>query len=277
MLLLLDHFLLVYLKLKVLILGGTIMSNHQRLISFDGTMNFRDLGGYQNTDGQTVKWQKIYRSDSLINLSANDLKKFKNLKITVDCDLRSDYEQQMAPDRIDDDIKYVDAHIYPDEGDIDKEVHPMNPIPQGDMLAGIYQHVILNVHSQQMFKRVLAELLVLPTDQALVFHCSAGKDRTGMASAIILSLLGVDDETIIRDYLLTNQLYDFANEHQLPTDNDMGNFVAQMNLTKGDGPVMRTFLDTIQDGWGSITLFAEEQLGITKHEIQLLRKKYLDN
>ena len=66
------------------------MSNHQRLISFDGTMNFRDLGGYQNTDGQTVKWQKIYRSDSLINLSANDLKKFKNLKITVDCDLRSD-------------------------------------------------------------------------------------------------------------------------------------------------------------------------------------------
>ena len=98
-----------------------------------------------------------------------------------------------------------------------------------------------------------------------------------MSSAIILSLLGVDDETIIRDYLLTNQLYDFANEHQLPTDNDMGNFVAQMNLTKGDGPVMRTFLDTIQDGWGSITLFAEEQLGITKHEIQLLRKKYLDN
>ena len=78
MLLLLDHFLLVYLKLKVLILGGTIMSNHQRLISFDGTMNFRDLGGYQNTDGQTVKWQKIYRSDSLSNLSANDLKKFKN-------------------------------------------------------------------------------------------------------------------------------------------------------------------------------------------------------
>lgn len=277
MLLLLDHFLLVYLKLKVLILGGTIMSNHQRLISFDGTMNFRDLGGYQTANGQTVKWRKIYRSDSLSNLSANDLKKFKNLKITVDCDLRSDYEQQMAPDRIDDDIKYVDAHIYPDEGDIDKEVHPMNLIPQGDMLAGIYQHVILNVHSQQMFKRVLAELLVLPTDQALVFHCSAGKDRTGMSSAIILSLLGVDDETIIRDYLLTNQLYDFANEHQLPTDNDMGNFVAQMNLTKGDGPVMRTFLDTIQDGWGSITLFAEEQLGITKHEIQLLRKKYLDN
>lgn len=57
----------------------------------------------------------------------------------------------------------------------------------------------------------------------------------------------------------------------------MGNFVAQMNLTKGDGPVMRTFLDTIQDGWGSITSFAEEQLGITKHEIQLLRQKYLDN
>lgn len=252
------------------------MSEHIRLIPFDGTMNFRDLGGYQNTSGQTVKWQKIYRSDSLSNLSKNDLEQFKKLRITVDCDLRSDYEQHMAPDRINDDIKYVDAHIYPDEGDIDEEVYPAKHLPQGNMLAGIYQHVILNVHSQQMFKRVLAELLVLPDDEALVFHCSAGKDRTGMTSAIILSLLGIDDETIIRDYLITNELYDFTSEHQLPTDNDMGNLVAQMNLTKGDGPVMQTFLNTINDGWGSMTKFVEQQLGLTKHEIQLLRKKYLE-
>ena len=252
------------------------MDSHQRLIPFDGTMNFRDLGGYQTTDGHTIKWQKIYRSDSLSNLSAHDLDRFKQLGITVDCDLRSGYEQQMAPDHINDDLKYVDAHIYPDEGDVDEEVRPTKPIPEVNMLAGIYQHVILNLHSQQMFKRVLAELLVLPADQALVFHCSAGKDRTGMTSAIILSLLDVDDETIIRDYLLTNELYDFAGQRQLPSDNEMGALVAQMNLTKGDGPVMRTFLDTVNDVWDSMTMFVHHQLGLSNREIQQLKDKYLD-
>lgn len=252
------------------------MSKHERLVPFNGTMNFRDLGGYQTHDGQTVKWQKIYRSDSLSNLSAMDLHRFKQLGITVDCDLRSGYEQQMAPDRINDDIKYVDVHVYPDEGDPDEEVQAPHQVPQGNMLAGIYQHVILNIHSQQMFKRVLAELLVLPDDQALVYHCSAGKDRTGMMSAIILALLGVDDDTIIRDYLLTNELYDFARSRQLPSDNEMGTLVAKMNLTKGDGPVMRGFLDTINDGWGSMTAFVKEQLGLTDNEIRTLRQRYLD-
>lgn len=252
------------------------MSKHERLIALDGAMNFRDLGGYPTTSGQTVKWQKIYRADSLSSLSAMDLHRLNQLNITVDCDLRSGYEQQVAPDRINESMKYVDAHIYPDEGDVDEEVPAPSPVDEENMLAGIYQHVLLNVHSQQMFKRVLAELLVLPDDQALVYHCSAGKDRTGMMSAIILGLLGVDNDTIIRDYLITNELYDFAGSRQLPSDNEMGELVAKMNLTKGDGPVMQGFLDTITNGWGSMTAFAKEQLGLTDNEIWEFQQRYLN-
>lgn len=251
------------------------MAENQRLIPLDGAMNFRDLGGYPTLDGQTVKWHRIYRADSLSELSLHDRKTLNNMHITVDCDLRSGYEQAMAPDRIGKKIRYVDAHIYPDEGDVDQEVHAPHPIKTTDMLAGIYQHVILNVHSQAMFKRVLGELVSLPDDQALVYHCSAGKDRTGMMSAIILSLLGVDDDTIIRDYLLTNELYDFAAERQLPSDNEMGQLVAKMNLTKGDGPVMRGFLDTMEQGWGSVHNFANEKLKFSDHAIEQLQARYL--
>lgn len=251
------------------------MVEQQRLIPLDGAMNFRDLGGYHTQNGQTVQWHRIFRADSLSQLSHQDLKRLAQMHVTVDCDLRSGYEQAMAPDRIGKHTRYVDVHVYPDEGDVDSEVSTPHPVKTDSMLAGIYQHVILNVHSQAMFKRVLAELLELPHDEALVYHCSAGKDRTGMMSAIILALLGVDDDTIIRDYLLTNELYDFAVQRQLPTDNEMGQLVAKMNLTKGDGPVMRGFLDTMEQGWGSVREFAQQQLGISKQEVKHLRQLYL--
>lgn len=251
------------------------MAEHQRLIPLDGAMNFRDLGGYRTTNGRTVRWHRIYRADSLSDLSQQDRQKLNQMHISVDCDLRSGYEQAMAPDRISKKMRYVDVHVYPDEGDTDREVSTPHPVKTTEMLAGIYQHVILNVHSQAMFKRVLDELVSLPDDQALVYHCSAGKDRTRMMSAIILSLLGVDDDTIIRDYLLTNELYDFAAERQLPSDNEMGQLVAKMNLTKGDGPVMRGFLDTMEQGWGSVRNFANQQLQFSDYAIQQLQERYL--
>ncbi|WP_251545909.1 tyrosine-protein phosphatase [Limosilactobacillus caecicola] len=253
------------------------MNQHARLVQLDGAMNFRDLGGYRTQEGKTVKWQHIYRADSLSNLSRKDLQRLENLHITVDCDLRSDYEQGMAPDVVPATTKVIDCHVYPDEDDVDRQVRTPQPLQENNYLGLVYQHVILNEHSERMFQRVLAELLVLPEDQALVYHCSAGKDRTGMMSALILSLIGVDDDTIIRDYLLTNELYDFASGRQLPSDTEVGAMVAKMNLTKGDGPVMRAFLDTIQDSWGSTEEFAKQQLGFTDRTIAEFKAKYLTN
>ena len=72
---------------------------HNRLITFDGTVNFRDIGGYENNEGKHVKWGKIYRSDSLSSLTKRDEEKLEEMKVTVDCDLRTSNEQLMAPDR----------------------------------------------------------------------------------------------------------------------------------------------------------------------------------
>ncbi|WP_268872322.1 tyrosine-protein phosphatase [Limosilactobacillus secaliphilus] len=251
------------------------MSKHERVITLDGPMNFRDLGGYQTQDGRAIKWGTIYRADDLSRLSHHDRQKLSALNITVDCDLRSSFEQMTAPDRHWSGVKYVDAHVYAENGEDDEQLDVPGVHEFNDMLGNIYQHVLLNVHSQLAFKQVLHELLNLPAGDALVFHCSAGKDRTGMVSALIMAVLGVDDNTIIKDYLLTNQLYSFAMSDQLKTNDELSQMIANMNVTKGDGPVMKGFLQTIHDGWGSAENLFTQRFGFTAKDIEDFRNKFL--
>ena len=95
-----------------------------------------------------------------------------------------------------------------------------------------------------------------------------------MMAAIILKLLGVDDQTIIKDYLLTNQLFDYSRSLKVPTDTELSRLVDKMNTTQGDGPAMSGFLRTIELGWGSMNQYAVDQLGMTNEELRQFRKKF---
>lgn len=247
----------------------------QRLIPLTGAGNFRDLGGYQSQEKRKVAWGKIYRADSLSNLTPADLEELKKRHVTVDCDLRTAFEQRAMPDKLTEEIRYVDCHVYAEEGDTDQQADVPGEILQTGYLGSIYQHILLNVHSQHAFGAVMQHLINLPAKEALVFHCSAGKDRTGMMAALILKTLGVDDQTIIKDYLLTNQLYDFASSRQLPSEEQLGQMVAKMNTTKGDAPVMKGFLQTLEQGWGTIDNFWQQQLGFSSEQLNSFRQKYL--
>lgn len=255
---------------------------HDRILALDGPLNFRDIGGYQNDKGQHVKWNKIYRSDSLSSLSKEDQEKLVERRITVDVDLRSKYEQNSAPDKLWSNVRFVDAHIYSEnrkqnKGD-NKLYRFVHHIPDmGDNWLGqIYQQVLLNSHSQHEFAKIFAELIELPEEDALVYHCSAGKDRTGMTSALILTALGVDDDTISRDYLLTNELYDFALAKQFPDDNEIASLVSKMNIAKGEGPAIRGITETIRQGWGSFDGFFKKELGFSQKDLNRFRKMYLE-
>ena len=255
---------------------------HDRILALDGPLNFRDIGGYQNDKGQHVKWNKIYRSDSLSSLSDEDQAKLAERRITVDVDLRSRYEQNSAPDKLWPNVRFVDAHIYSEnrkqnKGD-NKLYRFVHHIPDmGDNWLGqIYQQVLLNSHSQHEFAKIFAELIELPEEDALVYHYSAGKDRTGMTSALILTALGVDDDTISRDYLLTNELYDFALAKQFPDDNEIVSLVSKMNITKGEGPAIHGITETIRQGWGSFDSFFKKELGFSQKDLNRFRKMYLE-
>jgi protein-tyrosine phosphatase len=254
---------------------------HKRIIKLDGPLNFRDIGGYQNENGKTVKWNKIYRSDSLSSLSASDQKRLAQLRITTDCDLRSQYEKNSAPDILWANVKLVDVPVYAEVG-VDKSKEHYNsqflgqlPSLNNNFMGRIYQQTLLNAHSQTMFAKVFAELLTLPEEEALVYHCSAGKDRTGMVSVLVLMALGIADDTIARDYLLTNQLYDFAVSRQLPSNDEISQMVAKMNVTKGEGIAIKGITETIRQGWGDFATFFKKELGFSTIDYQQLRKMYL--
>ncbi|BDR61143.1 tyrosine-protein phosphatase [Lactobacillus xylocopicola] len=255
---------------------------HDRIVKMDGPLNFRDVGGYQNEAGQAVKWNKIYRSDSLSRLTSTDQDKLVELRVTVDCDLRSQYEKHSAPDMLWPDARLVDVPVYSEKADDSQNDHRiyrlLHHIPDlsGNFIGRIYQQTLLNSHSRKMFAEIFTELLNLPQDQALVYHCSAGKDRTGMVSALILMALGVDDDTIARDYLLTNKLYDFAASRQLPSNDEISRMIAQMNLTRGEGDAILGITETIRGGWGDFASFFTKALGFSTEDLAKLRQLYLE-
>ena len=254
---------------------------HDRIVSLDGPRNFRDLGGYENSQGQKVKWNKIYRSDSLSSLSYKDKIDLVKRRVAIDCDLRSRYEKNSSPDDLWSGVKYVDVPLYSDDSSEDKSASKiyrfMHHLPdlKGNFIGQIYQRTLLNSHSQQEFAEIFDQLLNMPEDEALVFHCSAGKDRTGMTAALILMALGVDDDTIARDYLLTNKLYDFAVSRNLPSNDEISAMIAKMNITKGEGTAVYGITETIRQGWGSFDSFFTKELGFSQNDLNEFRKMYL--
>lgn len=255
---------------------------HDRIVKLDGPLNFRDVGGYQNQNGQKIKWNKIYRSDSLSTLTEADQEKLTELHVTIDCDLRSQYEKHSSPDKAWPNVHYLDLPVYSENPEDRPNGHKiyrfLHHIPDlsNNFIGQIYQQTLLSEHSRKMFARIFSELLAMPANEALVYHCSAGKDRTGMVSALILMALGVDDDTIARDYLLTNKLYDFAISRQLPSNDEISQMVAKMNVTKGEGIAIRGITETVRGGWGDFETFFKKELGFNDADLARLRQMYLE-
>jgi protein-tyrosine phosphatase len=180
--------------------GGDPVIAGERNLGLAGASNFRDLGGYRGAGGRVVRWGRVFRSDALA-LHDADLDLFAALGIKSVYDLRTDRERETVPNRLPDGTGVVElvALISQDSAP------PSLDVLQADgesFLAGIYLHML--ERSAVGFGQVLSGLADSSRLPA-VFHCAAGKDRTGMVAALLLSILGVDEEDILDDYELTSR------------------------------------------------------------------------
>lgn len=182
--------------------------NHPRLLPVTGAYNMRDLGGYQAAEGKYVKWQTIFRSGDLNHLTDNDLAYLASLPLRTDIDFRGQSEKDDAPDRMPPTVtQYIPLAI--EGGDMSNMKHfDRSKLPT--MLQEVYAYLIRSAQdTYKEFFRIVSDDSSTP----LLFHCSAGKDRTGVAAALFLAALGVDRETILDDYLLSAEYikgkYDF--------------------------------------------------------------------
>ena len=171
-----------------------------------GASNFRDLGGYAIPDGRVVRWRRIFRSDHLAALTAHDLRVLTDLGLGRAVDFRGQAESAALAYDLPD-VRYQALPIEPTVVQRAKEMARAGrqiTAPVAVQLMQDTYRAFVSDNARQfagLFEQLLAE------DTPLVFHCTAGKDRTGFAAALILLALGVPRPVVMQDYLLTNGLY----------------------------------------------------------------------
>ena len=177
----------------------------EREIPFAKAKNFRDLGGLPTTDGRRVKWGLIYRSGKLDKLSNVDHLQLQSLGMKTVVDFRSDQEVEEEPDKLPVGIHYQRVVIGVDQAiDRDKlldSLKTMTPEQSSNLLVEANK---LFAGSSAKDYIPFIQMVSDPEKLPLVYHCTAGKDRTGFATALVLSALGVDRETIMQDFLMSN-------------------------------------------------------------------------
>lgn len=174
-------------------------------LPMEGGYNFRDLGGIKNKDGKYIKWGKILRSDDLHNLTDSDLQYLSSIPLTSIVDFRSLEEREKAPDKIPSSVR-EDYPYSINPGNLMAEIKKEGILPSAMDTAMMDMNILLVTDTAVISRyKEFFRLLQNENDVPLMFHCSAGKDRTGMAAALVLSALGVDEETIYKDYLLSNE------------------------------------------------------------------------
>lgn len=248
-------------------------TNSQRHVSFDRLHNFRDLGGYPAADGRVVAWGRLYRSDSLGKLvgddAGEDRERFLALDVRTVVDLRYPWEIERrgrVPER--DGLAYHNLSIEHrpyDQAALGPEDH-VEPF-----LAEKYVEVALDGVKEI---RGVLDVLAAPGDGAAVFHCASGKDRTGIIAALVLTLLGVDDDVVVADFALTG----LATERLVADWRAMvapGRELTWPGYGQAPEGLMRRFLAWAEDGHGSLRGYAEQRLGVDDALVAALRAKYL--
>jgi protein-tyrosine phosphatase len=189
--------------------GGSAVVAAERRIPFEGVTNFRDLGGYRTLSGRRVRWGQVFRSDALHGMSEADLGVYNELGLRAVYDLRREVERAERPNPVLSRNLPILSRPAGDQTPVSLEATTSE---EGErVLFGIYiGHID---HAAPRFGELFS---AMANDDGLpaVFHCHAGKDRTGLAAALLLGALGVERDTILDDYELTGRYWQQAQRDQ---------------------------------------------------------------
>jgi protein-tyrosine phosphatase len=240
----------------------------RRWVALEGAFNFRDVGGYAAGGRERVRWGAVYRSDALHHLSPSDLDTLESLGVDRVIDLRSPTEiASVGRGSLGEgQVEYLTASVIPTAGS------EATGAPSSDDLAERYMWYL------EVGRDAIAEsfeILAASHGGAVVFHCAAGKDRTGVLAALLLEVLGVGDDDIIADYALTGRALPSILA-RLAQDPVHGVAVSQIpdsrRMVRPD--VMRAFLQLLDARYGGARAWLEEA-GVRPRSIDALRSGLL--
>ena len=250
--------------------------------------NLRDLGGWATARGGHLRYGQVYRSTELSRLHNADLAAFEALNIRTVFDLRTMAEVQGQPDALPPGVRTVHLDVLADSSTLTLaslhavlEDPPMVAELLGDgrvaeVMAGAYRDIIELPGARAAYQRLFSELADPDLGPAL-FHCTAGKDRTGWAAAALLTLLGVDSDTVMHEYLLTNEELLPALKPLLDEFAERGGDPNLLVPLLGVQPTyLQTALDQIGAEFGSIEAYFTDGLGLEPTTLDALRAKLVE-
>lgn len=245
-----------------------------RSIALDGTTNFRDLGGYAGADGRTVRWRKLFRSDHLAGLSPADLQALQALGVARAVDFRGVQErasQGYVWPFLDQQVLGIEPTVVQRALALVQQGHRLTADETVGLMQDTYRSFVID--NADRFARLFH--LLQDSDQPLVFHCTAGKDRTGWAAALILLALGVSREAVREDYLLTNQLYRRPAELAAKAAQSVPQDILDV-LWRVQMPFLDSAFALAEQHAGSMDRYLAEVLGVDAAARQRLAQRYLE-
>ncbi|AVP56796.1 tyrosine-protein phosphatase [Pulveribacter suum] len=245
------------------------MTVFTRSVALSGASNFRDLGGYAAQGGRLVRWRRLFRSDHLAALTAQDAQALAALGLARAVDLRGQLESAAQSYS----LAAVHYHALPIEPTVVQRAKEMAQAGQ-QMTAPVARHLMEDTYrafvsdNTPQFAALFAHLL--EEDTPLVFHCTAGKDRTGFAAALILRTLGVPEDVVMQDYLLTNGLYRRPQAVQGSAPQEVLDVIWQVQAG-----FLQAAFDAVERDHGSLARYLTQQLRLDDAARERLAQLYL--
>jgi len=252
-----------------------------RVVPLEGVQNFRDIGGYRTRDGRRVKWGLIFRSAELSQLTTADLSLVRELDIKTIHDLRSVSERESEPT-----VWTGPAAPRIVSHDYAMDLSAMGALFQGavtaekakDAFASMYPAML----DQQKPQEIALFASLLEGEGSTLYHCTAGKDRTGLATALILSALGVPRETILYDYELSNRHYTVDMAARAGSSTSANDAFAQLPpeviavFMSVEARYLREVFTRIDREYGSVEAYLDRELGVDASDLQRLQALYTE-
>lgn len=245
-----------------------------------GQVNVRDIGGYPTQHGQHTRWGRIFRSGPLANFSDEDRAYWQQLGLTWVCDLRSHRELHDAPDEMPNPATtYLHWPMFSEERSSDSVRDYLLNLDKLDLvLLDSYRHSMIDQRADlfgQIFRRWLQ-----PDQLPMVFHCTAGKDRTGVTAMLLLGVLGVADELIVADYTLSNYAHESLKQSLMQNSGAL----KMLRLSASDliplllahPDTMRRTIEHVHQRYGGYSAYLTKQAGLTEAELDQLRTLLLE-
>ena len=251
----------------------------KRLISLPGAFNVRDIGGYTTADGQIVRWGQVYRAGTLSNLTDDGLARLTELGIQTICDLRTTHEVETIPARLPATIRYEHIPLH-EQGEGRGRVLltvALRPHRISDLI--IYGYITLMLERRAHLLADLLRRMADPTNRPILLHCTAGKDRTGLTIALLLSLLGVPDAAILADFSLSNLFFDEVRQTIQKDAERLAVFGIRGGnlwpLLVADPETLRVAMAYVRRQYGSVEGYVRGRGGLSDATLRQLRAELL--